>query len=68
MKRTILIIVLLIGIAAVGYYAFSQNRRLEDLQADSADTIAELQASSTQSAGDVLANQTAFANSAYATT
>jgi hypothetical protein len=67
MKRTILIIVLLIGLVALGYYAFSQNSRLEELQADSAETVAELEASSTQAANETIANQTAFANSAYAT-
>jgi hypothetical protein len=67
MKRSILIVVLLIGLAVAGFYAFSQTQSLEELRADSAETIAELEASSTQSASDAIASQTALADSAYAT-
>jgi hypothetical protein len=65
MGRTILIVILLIGLAALGGFAFYQTNNLQALQNNSTEVVAALEASSTQALGFGIASETAFADSAY---
>jgi hypothetical protein len=67
MGRTILIVILLIGLGAAGGFAFYQTNNLQALQNNSTEVVAALEASSSQAVGFGMASETAFADSAYST-
>jgi hypothetical protein len=67
MGRTVLIIILVIGFGAAGGFAYFQTRNLQDLQTNSTEVVAALEASGTQAVGFGMASETAFADSAYST-
>jgi hypothetical protein len=67
MKSSIPLIILLLGFGAAAIFAFFQSRNLEELQNNSTEVVAALEASSSQAVSFGIATETALAESAYAT-